>query len=131
MAVRANTRYAGSFYAKTDSASGLPVRIALVADQSGQVLASTNATITGAEWKPYPFEMQSGSAASGSENHFEMTVDRPMAVWLQLVSMFPPTYHGRANGNRPDLMEKLAATQPGHASSTAGGTSHSVASSQD
>jgi alpha-L-arabinofuranosidase len=112
MAVRPNTRYAGSFYAKTDSTGGLPVRIALVADQSGQVLASTNATITGAEWKPYPFEMQSGSALSGSENHFEMTVDRPATVWLQLVSMFPPTYHGRANGNRPDLMEKLAAMRP-------------------
>ena len=113
MAVRPNTRYAGSFYAKTDAANGLPVRIALVADQSGQVLASTNTTLTGAEWKSYQFEMQSGSAAPGSENHLEMTIDRPATVWLQLVSLFPPTYHGRANGNRPDLMEKLAAMHPG------------------
>jgi hypothetical protein len=37
IAVRPNTRYTGSFYAKTDYTSGLPVRIALVADQSGQV----------------------------------------------------------------------------------------------
>ncbi len=113
IAVRPNTRYTGSFYAKTDYTSGLPVRIALVADQSGQVLASTNLTITGAAWKPYEFELQSGSAAPGSENHFEMIVDRPATVWLQLVSLFPPTYHGRANGNRPDLMEKLAAMRPG------------------
>ena len=104
IAVRPNTRYTGSFYAKTDYMSGLPVRIALVADQSGQVLASTNVTITGAAWKPYEFEMQSGRAAPGSENHFEMTVDRPATVWLQLVSLFPPTYHGprKRQSPRPD-----------------------------
>src|SRR5215831_12729384 len=61
MAVRPNTRYTGSFYAKTNSANALPVRIALVADQSGQVLASTNASIAGTEWKQYKFEMQSES----------------------------------------------------------------------
>jgi hypothetical protein len=41
IAVRPNTRYTGSFYAKTDYTSGLPVRIALVADQSGQVPMKT------------------------------------------------------------------------------------------
>uniref|UniRef100_Q022X4 non-reducing end alpha-L-arabinofuranosidase n=1 Tax=Solibacter usitatus (strain Ellin6076) TaxID=234267 RepID=Q022X4_SOLUE len=112
LAVRPNTRYTGSFYAKTDLATALPVRIALVADQSGQVLASANASIGGADWKQYRFEMRSGSAATGSENHLEITVDRPATVWLQLVSLFPPTYHTRANGNRTDIMEKLAAMRP-------------------
>ena len=51
MAVRPNTRYAGSFYAKSDSANPLPVRITLVANQSGQTLASTNVAIGCAEWK--------------------------------------------------------------------------------
>jgi alpha-N-arabinofuranosidase len=111
IAIRPHTRYSGSFYAKT-SADVLPVQIALVADQSGQVLASAHASIGGAEWKQYKFEMQSGSATPGSENHLEITVDRPATVWLQLVSLFPPTYHGRANGNRADIMEKLAAMRP-------------------
>jgi alpha-N-arabinofuranosidase len=112
IALRPNTRYTGSFYAKTDSTNPLPVRIALVADQSGQALASANASISSGDWKQYRFEMQSGSAAPGSENHLEITVDRPATVWLQLVSLFPPTYHGRANGNRIDIMEKLAAMHP-------------------
>src|SRR3954452_5701473 len=42
IAVRPNTRYTGSFYAKSDSANALPVRIAIVEDQSGRVLASAN-----------------------------------------------------------------------------------------
>src|SRR5690242_2852719 len=49
MAVRPNTRYGGSFYAKSNSDSALPVRVALVGDQSGEVLASTSVEVTGAE----------------------------------------------------------------------------------
>src|SRR5579883_2325828 len=112
MAVRPNTHYTGSFYAKTDSANPLPVRIALVADQTGQVLASASTSIGSADWRQYKFEMQSGSAAPGSENHLELTIERPATLWLQLVSVFPPTYHSRSNGNRIDIMEKLAAMHP-------------------
>jgi alpha-L-arabinofuranosidase len=112
IAVRPNTRYAGSLFAKANSAGPLPLRIALVANQSGQVLASTSASVAGTAWKEYKFEMQSGGVAPSSENHLELTIDRPATLWLQLVSLFPPTYHGRRNGNRTDIMEKLAAMHP-------------------
>jgi alpha-N-arabinofuranosidase len=46
------------------------------------------------------------------ENHLVLTVAHPGSLWLNLVSLFPPTYHDRANGNRIDLMEKLAAMHP-------------------
>jgi alpha-N-arabinofuranosidase len=111
-AVRPNAKYTGSLFAKSDSESPLPVRVALVADQSGQVLAKSSVTVAGSGWKEYKFEMQSGSAAASSENHIELTIDRPATLWLQLVSLFPPTYHGRPNGNRIDIMEKLAAMRP-------------------
>ena len=112
MAVRPNSRYGGSFYAKSDAASPLPVKVALVADQSGQVLGSATAAVTGGEWKQYRFELQTGGIAPTSEAHFEATIDRPATLWLQLFSLFPPTYRGRQNGNRIDLMEKLAAMHP-------------------
>jgi len=112
MAVRPNTRYRGSFYARSSSDSALPVRIALVADQSGDVLASTSVEVTGTAWKQYQFDLRSGKAAASPENHFELTIARPATLWLQLVSLFPPTYHDRPNGNRIDIMEKLAAMRP-------------------
>jgi alpha-N-arabinofuranosidase len=112
IAVRPNTRYTGSFFAKSDSESPLPVRIALVSDQSGKVLASASASVAGTGWKEYKFEMQCGSVAASAENHLEMTIDRPATLWLQLVSLFPPTYRNRPNGNRLDIMEKLAAMRP-------------------
>jgi alpha-L-arabinofuranosidase len=112
IAVRPNSRYAGSLFAKSDSDAQLPLNIALVADQSGQILARTSVSLAGTGWKQYRFEMQSGNAAASSENHLELTIDRPATLWLQLVSLFPPTYRSRPNGNRPDLMEKLAAMHP-------------------
>jgi alpha-N-arabinofuranosidase len=112
IAVRPNTRYAGSFFAKSASDAALPVKIALVADQSGQVLASTQATVAGSGWREYKFEMQSGATAASSENHLELTVAQPATLWLELASLFPPTYQKRPNGNRIDIMEKLAAMRP-------------------
>jgi alpha-N-arabinofuranosidase len=112
IAVRPNTRFTGSFYAKSNSDAALPVTVALVADQSGQVLASASVPVTGTGWKPYRFELRSGAVTASSENHFEITIDRPATLWLQLVSLFPPTYHDRLNGNRIDIMEKLAAMRP-------------------
>ena len=110
--VRPNTKYAGSFYAKSNSGAALPVTVALVADQSGQVLATASVPVTGTAWKQYQFELRSGTVTASSENHFEITLDRPATLWLQLVSLFPPTYHDRPNGNRPDIMEKLSAMRP-------------------
>jgi alpha-L-arabinofuranosidase len=112
IAVRPNARYTGSFFAKTGAGGSLPVKVALVADLSGQVLASTSVPIGGTAWKEYRFEMRSGNVTASAENHLEVTVDRPATVWLQLFSLFPPTYHDRANGNRIDLMEKMAAMRP-------------------
>jgi alpha-N-arabinofuranosidase len=110
-AVRPNARYTGSLFAKTGAEGALPIRVALVADQSGQVLASTSVSVSGA-WKQYKFELQSGQVTPSAENHLEVTIDRPATLWLQLVSLFPPTYHDRAGGNRIDIMEKLAAMRP-------------------
>jgi alpha-L-arabinofuranosidase len=112
MAVRPNARFTGSFYAKTGSDAGQPLKVALVSDVSGQVLASASVPVAGTAWKEYKFEMQSGNVAVSAENHLEMTVDKPATIWLQMVSLFPPTYKGRQNGNRVDIMEKLAAMHP-------------------
>jgi alpha-N-arabinofuranosidase len=112
IAVQPNMRYKGSLFAKNGSADPLPVRIALVGDQTGQVLAETSVPVNGTGWKEYKFEMRSGNVKAASDNHLELTVNRPATLWLQMVSLFPPTYHDRPNGNRIDIMEKLAAMHP-------------------
>lgn len=111
IAVLPNTRYAGQFFAKTDAESPLPIDVALIADESGQVLASASVSVSGG-WKQYKFELRSGAVTASAENHLEVMIHRPATLWLQLFSLFPPAYHDRPNGNRIDIMEKLAAMHP-------------------
>ncbi|HTW49053.1 MAG TPA: alpha-L-arabinofuranosidase C-terminal domain-containing protein [Acidobacteriaceae bacterium] len=112
MAVRGNTTYRGSFYAKENSAGAGPVTVALVANQTGRVIASAEVSGVGADWKQYTFTLKTGAVEPSQANHLSITVAQPGSLWLCLVSLFPPTYHDRVNGNRIDLMEKLAAMHP-------------------
>jgi len=107
-----NTTYHASFFAKEDSTDVGPVTASLVANQSGKVLASAVVPGIGTAWKEYKFTLKTGAIEPSMENHLVLTVAHPGSLWLQLVSLFPPTYHNRPNGTRIDLMEKLAAMHP-------------------
>jgi len=109
--VRPKTTYVGSFYAKTDSA-GVPVTVSLVNDETGA--AAATATVAGLtnEWKQYSFTLKTAELPVTANNHLILTVPRPATLWLNLVSLFPPTYQARPFGNRIDIMEKLAAMHP-------------------
>jgi alpha-N-arabinofuranosidase len=109
--VRPHTTYAGSFYAKTDSAD-LPVTVSLVNDQTGLTAATTTVSGVGADWKQFAFTLKTAEVPVTATNHLILTVTRPATVWFGLVSLFPPTYHDRPFGNRIDLMEKMAAMHP-------------------
>jgi alpha-N-arabinofuranosidase len=111
IAVRPNSVYSGSFYAKTDSA-GLAVTVSLENDQTGEVAASATVTGLTGEWKQYTYTLKTGDVAASANNHLILTVARPATVWFNLISLFPPTYNNRPGGNRIDLMEKLAAMNP-------------------
>jgi alpha-N-arabinofuranosidase len=111
MAVRPNTTYKGSFYAKGESGID-SVTASLVGNQSGATLASATVTGIGGDWKQYTYTLKTGAVQPSAGNHLELTVKHTGTLWLNLVSLFPPTYHNRTNGNRIDLMEKLAALHP-------------------
>jgi alpha-N-arabinofuranosidase len=113
IAVRPNTLYRGSIYAKADTADIGPVTVSLVADQSGKVLASAEISDVGTSWDEHHFLLKTGAVdAVSTANHFQITVAHAGSLWLNLATLFPPSYHDRANGTRIDLMEKLAAMHP-------------------
>jgi len=112
MTLKPNITYKGSFYAKEDSESLGPVSIRLLTDADDTVLATTSVPGLTTQWKQYHFSLKTGSIRPSSTNHLVLTVGHPGTLWLSLVSLFPPTYHDRPNGNRMDIMEKLAAMHP-------------------
>lgn len=111
-AVRPGTEYKGSFYAKSGADIG-PVTVSLVNDQSGKAVATATVNGVGTDWKQYQFTLKTGAGVvTSAANHLTVTVAQKGTLWLQQVSLFPPTYHNRPNGFRPDLMEKMAALHP-------------------
>ncbi len=111
IAVKPNTTYSGSFYAKTDS-DGLPVTVSLQNDETGIVAAKATVTGLTGDWKEYTYTLKTGAVPVSKNNHLILTVAKPATVWFSLISLFPPTYRNRVHGNRIDIMEELAAMHP-------------------
>ncbi len=112
MALRPNTTYKGSLYAKADSADIGPLTADLVNDNTGKSVATATTPALSTEWKRYDFTLTTGKVETSAENHLLLTVGHAGKVWIDQVSLFPPTYKSRENGNRPDLMEMMAAMHP-------------------
>jgi alpha-L-arabinofuranosidase len=111
IAVRPHTTYRGSFYAMTDTPE-LPVTVSLENDLTGQVAATATVSGLTKEWKQYTFTLRTGEVPASANNHLILTIAQPATVWLDLVSLFPPTYNSRADGSRADIMSLLAAMHP-------------------
>jgi alpha-N-arabinofuranosidase len=112
VALKPHTAYRGSFYAKADDASVGPVTARLISDKTGAVLAEATVPLHGGDWSQYPFALTTGAVPLSTQNHMELTVAHPGTLRLQLVSLMQPTFHDRPNGNRPDLMERMAELHP-------------------
>jgi alpha-N-arabinofuranosidase len=110
--VRPNTTYQGSFYAKAENASIGPVTVSLVDDNTGKDLATANVSSLGTYWQLHSFTLQTAAVKTSAASHLILTVEHPGTIWFALVSLFPPTYKHRQNGNRIDLMERMAAMKP-------------------
>lgn len=112
MAVTANTTYSGSLYARADSPAIGSITVKLVSNADKKTLASATVSGVTTDWKQHQFTLRTGAVPASSANHLELTVGHAGTLWLSLVSLFPPTYQNTPNGNRIDLMEKLAAMHP-------------------
>lgn len=111
MALRPQTTYKGSLYAKSSANSG-PLLVQLVSDNSGKAVASATLPALTTSWSRYEFTLKTGDIAASTLNHLALKTERAGTLWIDLVSLFPPTYKDRPNGDRIDLSEKLAAMHP-------------------
>jgi len=111
MAVRPSTIYRGSFYAKAERVGSAHAR--LVSDETGVTLAETTVDVKDGDWQRYSYNLKTAADVKPRvKNHLEIPFAHPGSASFQLVSLFPPTFHDRPDGNRPDVMEMLAAMHP-------------------
>jgi len=109
--VRPNTTYHASFYARGENFSG-SLNLSIESNDGKTVFASAKVSKVTGEWKKYEVTLKTKKVAPSNENRFVIKTSKPGTVWFQNVSLFPPTYHDRPNGSRPDIMQLMADMQP-------------------
>ena len=124
--VKPATTYHASFYVRGDHAftnpkthqregspfSG-PLTVSLEQADGSHVYASSETPAVNRHWQKFDLTLTTGpDIKPTTDARFVISAPTTGKFWLSLVSLFPPTYHNRANGLRVDIMEKLAAMKP-------------------
>ncbi|MEU6347878.1 LamG-like jellyroll fold domain-containing protein [Streptomyces sp. NPDC047072] len=116
--VRPRTTYTARLFAKASRRMG-PLTVAIESADGGTVYASARLSHVGTTFpdRPYELTLRTGADAPVTgDARLTVTTADPSAsgetLWLQHVSLFPPTHNNRPNGLRVDLMEKLIALKP-------------------
>ena len=120
---RARPDYRVSFFAKASDRFSGPLTVSLETADGSQTFASTQVSGLTPTWKRFTATLRVPAGVSVSTgNRFVIGIDNrghhvaPVptgtSVWLQVVSLFPPTYRNRPNGLRPDLVDLVRAMGP-------------------
>lgn len=135
--VKPNTAYNASFYIKgsgsmqpprrpgsqtanqpampviADSTAG-PITVTIESNDGKTVYASGTINLEkSAFWKKYELTLTTGAnVIPTTDARFVISTNRAGVYYFNLVSLFPPTYKNRPNGNRPDLMQMMVDMKP-------------------
>jgi alpha-L-arabinofuranosidase len=111
--VKPRTKYHVSFYAKAANGFKGPLTVALSSADGMTTFATAKVSGLTGDWKKFETTLKTKSTAKPSkDNQFTITAGSPATIWFQEVSLFPPTYKNRPNGDRTDLSELLANMHP-------------------
>jgi alpha-N-arabinofuranosidase len=108
-------KYTGSFWALGSYKGKFTVK--LQSNLTDEVFASLDipSSCQPNKWMKHTFELNPKVSAPNSNNTFVIEFSpRSGAVNFNLISLFPPTYNNRPNGNRPELMGALKALNPSY-----------------
>src|SRR5262249_8776214 len=110
--VQAKTKYRVSIWARALPGFTGPLTASIVSEDGQVAYASAKFSGLTADWKKFNVSLKTGSVAPTTKARFIITLDRPGTVWLNFVSLFPPTWNDRPNGLRKDLMQMLVDLNP-------------------
>jgi alpha-L-arabinofuranosidase len=112
--VKPKTSYHASFYAKAAAGFNGPVTVAIESVDGAMVFAQAKVKHLADNWQKYSVTLTiPRNVTPTTKARFALAINSPGTVWFNLVSLIPPTWHNRPNGNRLDLMQKLADMKPG------------------
>jgi alpha-N-arabinofuranosidase len=110
--VKPKTTYHASFYARAADGFAGPLTVSLQSSDGKTVFAGAEIPALTGDWKKYEIILTTKNVKPSKDNRLVITTTSPGTIWFSQISLFPPTYANRANGNRPDLMQLLADMNP-------------------
>jgi alpha-L-arabinofuranosidase len=110
--VKPNMRYTASFYARAADDFKGPLTVAIESGDGATTYAQAKVAQVTKAWKRYAVTLTTGKVAPSAANRFVISASAPGTVWFSLVSLFPPTFHNRPNGDRSDIMQLLSDMKP-------------------
>ena len=111
--VKPNWQYHASFYAKAGDDFSSPLLVNVESSDNRTTYARAVVEKISPVWQRYDVDLETDKNVASSEaNQFEISTTGKGTFWLGQASLFPQTFNNRPNGNRIDLMEKLADLKP-------------------
>jgi alpha-N-arabinofuranosidase len=110
--VHSQTQYRASLWAKAEAGFTGPLSVSIVSEDGRTVYSSGKISGLTAKWKKFEVKLATDKVAPTAKARFQITQDRPGTVWLNLVSLFPPTWKDRPNGFRKDIMQMMVDLRP-------------------
>jgi alpha-L-arabinofuranosidase len=110
--VKPLTTYRASFWAKGKEGFTGPLLVDIESADGSRVYAQGKVAEITAQWAKYTVPLRTFLVAPNETARFVVSTRGPGTFWLTQASLFPPTYRDRPNGNRIDLMRKMAALDP-------------------
>lgn len=109
--MRPRTHYSLTLVAKADAPG--PIEATLESSDGSRVFAKAEVDGVGPAWRRLTARLATGAGIQPTADaRLVLRTGASRTVWLGFVSLFPPTYHHRLNGNRVDLMNLLVAMRP-------------------
>jgi alpha-N-arabinofuranosidase len=93
------------------AAHGATVHV-YVESKTGEICAGSRPLMLGKSWQSFEDSLAVHGNAPFTDGRIVVASASPSTFDLRYVSVIPPTFHGRTNGNRPDLMAALAGLRP-------------------
>src|SRR5690242_19774318 len=91
-----------------------PITVSIESNDGKTVYASGTINLEKSNlWKKYQLNLTTAANVTPTKDaRFVISTDRKGLYYFNLVSLFPPTYNNRSNGNRQDLMQMLVDMHP-------------------
>jgi len=101
-----------SFFAKAKLPQGAFITAKLQNSDGTRTFASCQIHHLADGWKKFTGSLTAADTDPKGRLALEITTEQAGTLWIDVVSLFPPTWKGRPNGLRPELAEMVVSMKP-------------------